>query len=146
MNRKAVFVTTTTTTTTTKNSSLRQFFTLNHCPWPKYQSSIIWLSPVKKTFFFYKSISPKQQTCGKRDELLWSFLLWYFGQKRRFHFFFMSWYICFSKFIAFLLHKTLIDGLGSCGLLVDYCNVFISWTLILTAPIHCRGSIGKQVM
>ncbi len=30
---------------------------------------------------------------------------------------------------------------------VDYCDVFIScWTLILTAPIHCRGSIGEQVM
>ncbi len=26
------------------------------------------------------------------------------------------------------------------------CVIFISWTLILTAPIHCRGSIGEQVM
>ncbi len=40
------------------------------------------------------------------------------------------------------LHKTLNDGLEWCGLLVDYCDVFIRcWTLILTAPIHCRGSI-----
>ncbi len=32
--------------------------------------------------------------------------------------------------------------------IVDYCDVFLSavWTLILTAPIHCRGSIGEQVM
>ncbi len=30
---------------------------------------------------------------------------------------------------------------------VDYCDVFISWwTLILTAPIHCRGSTVEQVM
>ncbi len=30
-------------------------------------------------------------------------------------------------------------------LLVDYCNVFLSavWALILTAPIHCRWSIGE---
>ncbi len=30
---------------------------------------------------------------------------------------------------------------------VNYCDVFISvWTLILTAPIHCRASIVEQVM
>ncbi len=29
--------------------------------------------------------------------------------------------------------------------LVDYCDVLSAvWTFILTAPIHCRGSIGKQ--
>ncbi len=27
---------------------------------------------------------------------------------------------------------------------IGYCDAFIS--LILTAPIHCRGSIGEQVM
>ncbi len=48
---------------------------------------------------------------------------------------------------GFSLHKMLTDGLEWCGLLVDYCDVFIScWTLILTAPIHCRGSTGEQVM
>ncbi len=129
-----------------KKIIFKTIFTLKPLPLTKIPVLHYMAFSSEKTFFFYKSISPKQQTCGKRDELLWSFLLWYFGQKRRFNFFFMSWYICFSKFIAFLLHKTLIDGLGSCGLLVDYCNVFISWTLILTAPIHCRGSIGKQVM
>ncbi len=48
----------------------------------------------------------------------------------------------------FSLHKMLIDALEWCGLLVDYCDVFLSavWTLILTAPIHCRGSIGEQVL
>ncbi len=44
---------------------------------------------------------------------------------------------------VFLLHKTLTDIMESCGLLVDYCDVM---TLILTAPIHYRGSIGEQVM
>ncbi len=43
----------------------------------------------------------------------------------------------------FSLHKMLIDGLKWCGLLVDY-NVF--QLLILTAPIHCRGSIGEQMI
>ncbi len=33
-----------------------------------------------------------------------------------------SWWICFS----FCLLKMLIDGLEWCGLLVDYCDVFIS--------------------
>ncbi len=45
------------------------------------------------------------------------------------------------------LHKILIDGLEWCGLLVIIV-MFLSavWTLILTAPIHCRGSTGEQVM
>ncbi len=34
----------------------------------------------------------------------------------------MSWWICFS----FCLLKMLTDGLEWCGLLVDYCDVFIS--------------------
>ncbi len=42
------------------------------------------------------------------------------------------------------LHKTLIVGLELCGLIVDY--YLAVWTFILTAPIHCRGSIDKQVM
>ncbi len=30
---------------------------------------------------------------------------------------------------------------------VDYCEVLSAvWTLILTAPIHCRASISEQVM
>ncbi len=30
---------------------------------------------------------------------------------------------------------------------VDYCDVLSAvWTLILTAPIHCRGSAAEQVM
>ncbi len=41
-------------------------------------------------------------------------------------------------------YETLIDGLGSCGLL--WCFLSAVWTLILTAPIHCRGSISRQVI
>ncbi len=43
--------------------------------------------------------------------------------------------------IQFTQHKMLIDVLELCGLL------FLSavFTLIPTAPIHCRGSIGEQV-
>ncbi len=39
------------------------------------------------------------------------------------------------------------DGPESYALLVDYSDVFLSavWTLVLTTPNHCRGSI-KQVM
>ncbi len=32
----------------------------------------------------------------------------------------------FNKIYIFLLHKTLLDGSEWCGLLVDYCGVFIS--------------------
>ncbi len=41
---------------------------------------------------------------------------------------------------------TLTDGVDWSG--VDYLLWFLSavWTLILTAPIHCWGSIGEQVM
>ncbi len=39
--------------------------------------------------------------------------------------FMMDW-ICFLQICSFLLQKTLIYGLESCGLLVDYCEVYIS--------------------
>ncbi len=48
------------------------------------------------------------------------------------------------KHAAFLLHKMLIDGLESCGLLVDYCDVFIS-----CLDSHSDGthpSISEQVL
>ncbi len=52
----------------------------------------------------------------------------------------------FSYEDAAFLHETLIDGLSH----VDYLwiiEIFLSavWSL-LTAPIHCRESIGEQVM
>ncbi len=51
---------------------------------------------------------------------------------------------CNYGFVSYK-HKTLIDGH------VDYLWIMVMflsavWTLILTAPIHCRGSIGEQVM
>ncbi len=49
-----------------------------------------------------------------------------------------------------LLHRTLIWLL--CELLVDYCDVWslilthsAVWTYILTAPIHCRGSLVSKL-
>ncbi len=50
----------------------------------------------------------------------------------------------YYKNSSFSLHKMLIDGLEWCWLVVEY--YIAVWTLILTAPIHCRGSIGEQVM
>ncbi len=35
-------------------------------------------------------------------------------------------YICFLQSCSFSLHKMLIDGLEMCGLLVNYCDVFVS--------------------
>ncbi len=50
---------------------------------------------------------------------------------------------------SFSPHKPFIDGLEWCGVVYLWIIVmFLSavWTLILTAPIHCRWSIGEQVM
>ncbi len=47
----------------------------------------------------------------------------------------LDWFLSNS----FWLHK-MLSG-------VDYCDVLPDvWTLILTAPIHCRASIDEQVM
>ncbi len=47
----------------------------------------------------------------------------------------------------FLLHKMLIDGLEWYGIIFDFVMFYQRvWTLILTAPIHYRGSFGEQVM
>ncbi len=49
---------------------------------------------------------------------------WYFGQKQPFR---LKWLDDgFVSYKHFSLHKMLIDGLELCGLLVDYCDVFIS--------------------
>ncbi len=60
-----------------------------------------------------------------------------------------SWWICFLQTRSFWLHKMLIDGLEWCGLLWCFYQLmflmFLS-NLILTAPIHCRWSIGEQVI
>ncbi len=40
---------------------------------------------------------------------------------------------------SFWLHKILTDGLEWCGLLWSFRKAF--WTLILTAPIHCRDPL-----
>ncbi len=45
---------------------------------------------------------------------------------------------------SFLLHKALIDGLDYLWIIVMCLSAV--WTLILTAPIHCRGSYGQQIM
>ncbi len=48
----------------------------------------------------------------------------------------------FIQTYSFLLHNMLIDGLE--WIIVMFLSAV--WTLILTAPIHCRGSIGELVM
>jgi len=62
---------------------------------------------------------------------LWTIILSKIGLKLR------RW-ICFLQTCSFSLPKILMDGVESCRLLVDYCDIFISCLNILTAPIHCR--------
>ncbi len=48
---------------------------------------------------------------------------------------------------SFSLHKMLLmDWSGVDYLLIIVMFLSAVWTLILTAPIHCRASIGEQVM
>ncbi len=52
----------------------------------------------------------------------------------------------FSAANAMLYHWATETLIRRCTfLLMDYCHVLKAvWTLILTAPIHCRGSTGEQ--
>ncbi len=51
---------------------------------------------------------------------------WYLARRNRLKLKLSSWWICFLQTCSFSLHKMLIDELEWCGLLVDYCDVFIS--------------------
>ncbi len=51
--------------------------------------------------------------------------------------------IQYNTITVTLQYNKIIDGLEMCGLFLDYCDVSSALsfcTLILTAPIHCRGS------
>ncbi len=75
---------------------------------------------MKDSYFSWK------QQCKKNTQ--WWFIFFIFLQTRIFLFFFTT--------------DKLKDWSG-----VDYCGVLLAvWTLIMTAPIHCRGSIGEQDM
>ncbi len=55
--------------------------------------------------------------------------------------------LMFLTTCSFSLHTMLIDGLEWCDYLwIIVMFLSVVWTLILTAPIHCRWSIGEQVM
>ncbi len=56
----------------------------------------------------------------------------------------LNWLDGFVCTKTLLLHKMLIDGLESCGLLVMFLSAV--WALILMAPIHRRGSNGEHVV
>ncbi len=70
-----------------------------------------------------------ERTTGNWFFSLEEVLLWimdsHFSRKQRFRHLKTSWWICILHKFSFSLHKTLIDGLKLCGLLVDYCDVFI---------------------
>ncbi len=64
-------------------------------------------------------------------QICWWILMWERGQQAINFYGFVFWpehalIIFFLQARSFSFHKTLIDGLESCGLLVDYCDVFIS--------------------
>ncbi len=54
--------------------------------------------------------------------------------------------ICFLQTQSFSFHKTFSNGQESGGLLVVYCDVFISCLDSQTAPIHYSGSISGAML
>ncbi len=108
----------------------------------------------------YKHCLEAKVVQSSSKQIRWSILMW--EDNRGWTFFWRKCYfglwtsilsrrnslkICFLKTHSCSLHITLIDGLEWCGLLVDYCDILSAvWTLILMAPIHCRGPIGEQVV
>ncbi len=95
-----------------------------------------------------------------RDNTRWTFsleeaLLWimdsYFSQKQWFkvkNILMMELFLTNTQTRSFCLLKTLTDGLEWCVNYLWIIVMFLSavWTLILTAPIHCRASIAEQEM
>ncbi len=68
---------------------------------------------------------------------------WYFGRRNGLNLKHLNYSFVSYKHAAFQV-KSLIVGLEWCGLLVMFLSAV--WTLILTAPIHCRGSTAEQVI
>ncbi len=54
------------------------------------------------------------------------------------------WWIFVLQTQSFSFDYVLTDGLDYLWIIVMFLSAV--WTLILTAPIHCRGFIGEQVM
>ncbi len=57
-----------------------------------------------------------------------------------------GWILIWKEMHSFSLHKMLIDGLECCGLLVDYCDVFISCLDSHSDGIYCRWFVAEQVI
>ncbi len=131
-------------------SIIKTFLTSNHCFWPKYESIIHNTSSSEKVFWSEsgeKSAQIKHRLqaktvlnkyvcefwCERQQEMdlfhwrkcyygLWTHILARSnGLKSK-----TFWWICFLQTHSSSLLKTLIVGLQWCGLLVDYCDVFIS--------------------
>ncbi len=121
------------------------FLTLNHCFQLKYDSSVHnnvfsrekvvssesgeKYAQIKHSFFFFRS---NTGFCGERttgDGLFHKrtcyYGLWRYILARRGSLKLEAW-ICSWETCSFSLDKMLTDGLALCGLLVDYCDVFIS--------------------
>ncbi len=124
-------------------SIINLFLTLNYWFRLKYEFSVhnIAFSSEKSSCLNQERNMHKWSTVYKKNSPKHSYFL---PQKLQFKAE-MPWWICFLQTCSFSFDTTLTDGI--CGLIVDYCDVFISClTLILMAPIYCRGSNDEQVM
>ncbi len=127
----------------------KKHLTLNHCLWPKYESRIhgfqLWkIHPLLSSHIIMHHHIHVELVIVSLVKDTWFMLFSLLIQTRwPFHWRKRNYGFALYKHVVFLLFKMLIDGLGWCGLLWCFYQLF---GLILTAPIHCRGSIGEQVM
>ncbi len=115
-----------------------------HCCPVTSKSTKIFKKKKNWTVFTYKrclicaDFSPDsdKMTFSLEEAILWTINL-YFKQKQRFN----DGFIYYKHSCS--LHKTWINGLDWCGLLVMFLSAV--WILIMTAPIRCRGSTGEHL-
>ncbi len=119
---------------------------LHCCFWPKYESIrfLQWKCPLLSPH-----IKIHQYICLEPFLLvmvqdLFIFLFWF---RRLFHWRSESSYGLNDGFVTTNTQDVIVEtGMVriTCGLL--WCFFQAVWTLMLTAPIHCKGSIAEQVM
>ncbi len=126
------------------------FSTSKNCFWLKYESSIHNIYNVFLQYIYFEINFEVHDSCKQKCQwiLMWEDNSWWI---------FFTWgsvimdygLIFWPETMISSLHRMLIGGLGSCGLLVDYCDVFIScglsfWRHPFTAE-DPLGSLGRDL-
>ncbi len=113
----------------------------------QWKSHLVWIRREICTnqaqFTSERAQKQSKRTCGWI--LMWDNRRWTFTGGRIINVCQKQWFEAEEIHLnaeVFSLHETLIDVWVD----LDYDVLSVVWTLILTAPIHCRASIAEQVM